>query len=91
MSHAAVIPCDVFLFQFLAVAQAYVVLTDHLLRPSVIEIIYADILVVHSVRSHLTVKFGIKTFLNILCGLLISEILYEISCNAFMSSLGIYE
>ena len=33
MSHAAVIPCDVFLFQLLAVAQAYVVLTDHLLRP----------------------------------------------------------
>lgn len=33
MSHAAVIPRDVFLFQLLAVAQAYVVLTDHLLRP----------------------------------------------------------
>ena len=31
------------------------------------------------VRSHLTVKFGIKTFPNILCRLLISEILYEIS------------
>lgn len=43
MSHAAVIPRDVFLFQLLAVAQAYVVLTDHLLRPSVIEITYADI------------------------------------------------
>ena len=28
MSHAAVIPRDVFLFQLLAVAQAYVVLTD---------------------------------------------------------------
>ena len=27
----------------------------------------------------MTVKFGIKTFPNILCGLLISEILYEIS------------
>ena len=33
MSHAAVIPRDVFLFQLLAIAQAYVVLTDHLLRP----------------------------------------------------------
>ena len=52
MSHAAVIPRDVFLFQLLAVAQAYVVLT---------------------------VKFGIETFPDILCGLLISEILYEIS------------
>ena len=27
----------------------------------------------------MTVKFGIKTFPNILCGLVISEILYEIS------------